>query len=445
MGGVLFLALSFSVMSVPASLLGSVDLNVLQEQERRLAGLIEWPGFDPSAIPALLYDGVNSYLVNHPAPPDNFVKHDKMAGIYFFPGRHELVRANTAVEIAGIHTACLDADLAKNGDATELAAILLHEKFHCFQLADPAHWGEGANEFAVFEYPLENPDLLKLACLEMQALFKAYESRSPADMPRWLKLALDLRAEKYKAMPASCVAFERETELMEGTAFYIQAKASGSNPRTNLPDRIYQPNSIRIRAYLTGSLLCNLLDRIDADWKKKLNPKEGIYPDTIAQKSLPEHIRPCHFDPGFAEKEKTRAEKAVSAYRDGKLALIGAFLKKPGYKIILDCGSRPLWPAGFDPMNMEKISQNELLHKRWVKLSGDRAEMEILGMEALTEGVKDHPLFNGVKKVTVTGLANKPEINRENQQIRIKSSTISLIIEHGELEINEDTCLIHLK
>jgi hypothetical protein len=228
-------------------------------------------------------------------------------------------------------------------------------------------------------------------------LFNAYESKSAEDMQKWLKLAIDLRSEKYKAMPASCVSFERGIELMEGTAFYIQDKTSGNDPGKNLPDKIYLPNSIRIRAYLTGSLLCNLLDRSDHDWKNRLNPKEGIYPDVIAQKSLLGDIQPGNFDPGFEAEEKTRAEKAVNAYLDGKLKLIDAFLKKPGYKIILECDSRPLWPAGFDPMNMEKISQTELLHKRWLKLEGDRAEMEILGIEALTEGAKDHPLFNGVK------------------------------------------------
>ena len=442
---VISLTLIFSFIAIKTNLHGAVDLNVLKEQEKLLAGRIEWPGFDPAAIPALIYDGVNSYLINHPAPPDNFEKYNKMAGIYYFPGKHELVRANTAVKIGGINTACLDTDLSKNTDPVGIAAILIHEKFHCYQLANPANWGEGANEFAVFEYPLENPILLKLVYLEFRALFNAYDSKSVGDMQKWLKLAIGLRSEKYKTMPASCVSYERGIELMEGTAFYIQDKASGNDPRKNLPDKIYLPNSVRIRAYITGSLLCNLLDRIDHDWKNRLNPKEGIYPDVIAQKSLLGDIQPCNFDPGFEAEEKTRAEKAVNAYLDGKLKLIDAFLKKPGYKIILKCGSRPLWPAGFDPMNMEKISQTELLHKRWLKLEGDRAEMEILGIEALTEGAKDHPLFNGVKKITITGLVNKPDIIQENQQIRIKNNNISVKIEQGELETKDGTYLIHLK
>lgn len=37
-----------------------------------------------------------------------------------------------------------------------------------------------------------------------------------------------------------------------------------------------------------------------------------------------------------------------------------------------------------------------MLHQRWLKLKEDRAELEILGMEALTEEAGGHPLFNGV-------------------------------------------------
>jgi hypothetical protein len=439
------LVLIFSFAAAQSNLHGTVDLKALQEQETRLAGRIAWPGFDPAAIPALIYDGVNSYLINHPAAPDNFKKYDKMAGIYFFPGRYELVRANSAVKIGGIHTACLDIDLSKSNDPVDMAAVLLHEKFHCCQLANPAAWGNNTNEFAVFEYPLENTQLLKLVYLELRALSNAYDSKSAGDMQKWLKLAINLRSEKYKAMPASCIGFERGIELMEGTAFYIQDKASGNDPRKNLPDKIYLPNSIRIRAYLTGSLLCNLLDRIDPDWKKKLNPNEGTYPDIIAQKALPEDMPPGNFDPGVEDKEKIRAAQAVNVYLAGKLELMDAFLKKPGYKIILDCGSRPLQPTGFDPMNMEKLSQSEVLHKRWVKLAGNQAEVEVLGMEALTEGAQGHPLFNGVKKITITGIADKPEIIRENQQIRIKNGNISLAVGQGTVETKDDTFLIHLK
>jgi hypothetical protein len=440
-----FLALIFLFLGIQTSLYGSIDLNILMEQEKLLGGRIDWKGFDPASIPALIFDGVNSYLINHPAPPVDFKEYDKKAGIYYFQGRHKEVRANTAIEISGIKTACIDIDISKPANIQDIAALLLHEKFHCFQFTNPTAWGEGTNEFAVFEYPAENTKLLKLVYLEIHALFKAYDSKSIEDTQKWLTLANKLRMEKHKIMPKSCVEFERGIELIEGTAFYIQNKVSGNDPRNELTEKMYLPDSIRLRGYITGSMICSLLDKIDPAWKVKLNPREGIYPDVLLQKSLPADIQAYKLDPLTEEKERLKAEKAVDDYLLKKIKLLDAFVNKPGYKIILDCGQRPLWPAGFDPMNIEKLNQFELLHKRWLKLAGDRAELEILDAESITEGTKEHPLFNGVKKIIISGLKNKPDVIREDKKINIKTDNISISIENAETEMKENVLLIYLK
>jgi hypothetical protein len=205
------------------------------------------------------------------------------------------------------------------------------------------------------------------------------------------------------------------------------------------------PGSVRIRAYLTGALLANLLDRIDGDWKVKLDAKKGIFLDVLAKRALPGDVIPCSYEPEIVAREKARAEKAVEDYREAKRSLVGEFLKRPGFRIVVDCPTRPLWPAGFDPMNMEKVGPAEVLHRRWLKLSGAGAEVEVLGTGALTEGLDGQPLFHGVRRITITGLAGRPEIVRDGEKIRIKTDTVSLAVEAGELETGDDACLIRLE
>lgn len=444
MGKIIIVSVLF-FLYLQNSIYGSIDINSLIEKEKKQSERIQWPGFNPMVIPALIFDGTDSYLVNHPSPPAEFTGLSKNTGIFIFQGRHKELRANTAIEINGIRTAAVDISLSGNSETVNIAALLLHEKFHCFQLTNKTDWGEFPNELAVFEYPADDPNLLKLVYLEMKALINAYDSKTDEESIKWIKLAAKLRADRYKVLPASCREYERAVEPIEGTAFYIQHKASGKDPRNELGEKLYSSDSIRIRGYITGSIMCFLLDRLTENWKSDLNPARGFYIDTLLQKIMPAGIEAAVFDPYVDEKERISAQKAVDDYMLQRIILLDSFISKPGYKIILDCGKRPLWPSGFDPMNIEKLNKIELLHKRWLKLSGERAELEILGTESMTEGAKDHPLFNGVKKVVIAGLSDKPEIILDNRKIKIKNSKINIEIENAEIDNRENALFIYLK
>lgn len=438
---VLFISFLFNIQGLSASM----DINALLEQEKLLSERIQWPGFDPSAIPAMIYLDGNTYLVNHPVPPAEFKKNTEANNIYIYQGKHDLLKANTCIDVTGINTACIDADMKQMEAPAYAAAVLIHEKFHCYQKSQHPDWWEGADELAVFmEYPVDNPKLLKLVFLEMEALQNAQSTQKADERYKWMKKAVDLRTAKYTLMPESCIKYERWMEIIEGTAAYVQGKASNITSSGEQSENILQADNIRMRTYYTGSLICNLLDKTDISWKEKIDPKKGVFLDKLLEKTIPDGVQPNSFDPIFESKIKPKAQKSVNDYLMRKLEVMDGFLKKPGFKIVIDFGARPLWPAGFDPMNMEKISRIELLHKRWIKLAGDRAEVEILGIESMTEGKNNHPLYSGVKQIVIPGLKTKPEIIQQGGKISIKTENITANIEQAEIETRENITFIRL-
>jgi hypothetical protein len=83
-----------------------------------------------------------------------------------------------------------------------------------------------------------------------------------------------------------------------------------------------------------------------------------------------------------------------------------ALLARPGWRVVIDADAAPLFPQGFDPLNVSRVSATEVLHTRFLKLGNDRGTVELLGQAALTEGrAGQHPLFNGVRRVTIPGVS----------------------------------------
>jgi len=99
----------------------------LVDEFDRMAAQPLWPGFDARKTPLELYDGTNTYLFRHPAPPPEFSPVEGHPGFWVSPGRHETMRANTSVKLGGLMTATLE------GADITLAPVLVHECFHVFQ------------------------------------------------------------------------------------------------------------------------------------------------------------------------------------------------------------------------------------------------------------------------------------------------------------------------
>src|SRR5690606_34717155 len=91
------------------------------------------------------------------------------------------------------------------------------------------------------------------------------------------------------------------------------------------------------------------------------------------------------------------------------------FDARDGWRVVVEpAAGRPLWPQGFDPVNLEHVDGG-LLHTRFLRIGNDSGELEAIDgegadIEVLTESAGPHPLFAGIARATIAGLVERPEV-----------------------------------
>lgn len=383
-----------------------------------------WPGFDPLAIPLAVYDGERTLLFRHPAPPQGFTPVAGAApGSFAWKGRHEAVTANTNSEIGGVPTATLLVDRAQpGGSLPKLAAVAIHEGFHVYQRE--RHPGWIGNEVDLLVYPIDSSDLLAFRRLETEALRRALAADDVAVAACWARRALVFRGERYARMDSTFAAYERGTELNEGLATYVEMRAAGRRA-VDLPETGFGPAEVRHRAYATGPALALLLDRFKPGWPATLEANDQQTLDEMLKEALGAG-NACAFEDAAVAgaEEKARADiEVLAAEREQKLT---AFEGKPGWRVVVESGgSEPLWPQGFDPLNVDRIEPERVIHTRFLRLGNDAGKLEVMNAEALTDGAGSHPLFHGIRLVVVTGLV-KPEVSEADGMVRVRAAGLTL-------------------
>lgn len=412
---------------------------VLDEFDR-MAQLELWPTFDPHRIPLALYDGQRTLLLRHPRPPQGFRELPEPPGVCAFEGQHPSVRANTSIELEGIPTATLLLDETRS--AEELAATLLHEAFHVFQRERHPDWC--ANEAELFVYPVEDVDVLRTRWLETEALRRALAERDLAQAAKWAACALEIRRERFRTLPEGSVAYERGTELNEGLAQYIESLALGK-PISPLPEEV-AAEEVRLRGYAVGHALALLLDRLDPAWKGKLEAEEASSLDELLQATLDRlGIRPARFTQQDQENALSWAKSEAERLRARREALRGEFSKQPGWRIVIEA-EEPLWPQGFDPMNVHRLGEKEVLHTRWLKLGNEAGTLEILDRPCLTEAAGEHPLFHGVRRVVITGLpiATDLGVGSKSGVVSIRTEGVKVEFRAARIERADQSLILHV-
>ncbi len=391
---------------------GSIDAVGIWTASEHQSQRIRWPGYEPGRIPAAIFDGSHTWLFCHPQPPNGFLPRPDMPGVYIHPGLHPAIRANTSIELNGVQTATIMPSLPRSAGAGEtetnrLAGVLLHEKFHVFQHHRHPDWG--ANEAALFVYPATDGELLGWRRLETDALRRALAAASADEARRWAAAALDWRARRYGRLAGEFQTYERETERVEGTAFYVESVVTGRTTTSSGDNAEYTPRDVRRWCYTTGNWLARLLDRFDPGWKDALEAGSFAYLDDRLRQVTPDSIAAAEFDDATASRCLKQALQDAADLRRERERLLEDYLSQTGGRLIL-ISEQPLWPAGFDPMNVDTLTATEVLHRRWLKLKNDNGSLEILDGRVLTEGAGPHPLFNGVRRVTLTGLTGAPRV-----------------------------------
>ncbi|MCA1612780.1 MAG: hypothetical protein LC800_01245 [Acidobacteria bacterium] len=341
--------------------------------------------------------------------------------MWAFPGRHETVTANAHVELNGVWTAT--AMLAPGNKTTlrERAALVVHETFHVFQRERHPDWR--GNELELFVYPFEDAEGLQLRRLESEALRRAADG-ARGGAACWGRTALALRRERFARMTPDAAAYERGTELNEGLAEYVEARAAG-RVKSGLGAGEFAAEDIRRRSYLSGRALALLLDRFAPRWKQQLEAGDKRPLDELLAASLPQARGLCVLTQDARARQRERARAEVSQLLARRDAAKRDFLARPGWTLVLVAGDgAPLWPQGFDPLNVRRVGGAEVLHTRFLKLGNDAGSIEILGRASLTEGTGRHPLFNGVRRLTAAGLAAAPTVEEFAGGVKLSAENL---------------------
>ncbi|HEV7906109.1 MAG TPA: hypothetical protein VGO96_19870 [Pyrinomonadaceae bacterium] len=390
---------------------------VLDEVDRIAARQTLWPNFDPRRVPVEIYDGQTTLLFRHPAPPPEFISLSSRQGVWAFPGRHETVTGNAPAKLNNVLTATVLLKPDSRLSLTARAALVIHEAFHVHQIERHPNWR--GNELELFVYPFEDAELLALRRVETETLRRADAARDAKAAACWARLALNARRARFARLSKGAQAYERASELNEGLARYVEARAARKRT-ANLPAADYAAEDLRTRVYATGHALALLLERFAPRWSTRLEAGENLSldellaaalsQDSASTKNASSPVSSCALPQSFAETARTRAKVDVAGLSARRTRMRREFEGQDGWKIVVTAGTgAPLWPQGFDPLNVLRVGSSDVLHTRFLKLGNAAGAIEILDQRALTEGASaEHPLFNGVRQLTLAGLAAEP-------------------------------------
>lgn len=421
-------------------------LDELLAQFHRYTRTPLWPSFRPDSIPLAIFDGTVTWLVRHPEPPTPFRQHTP-GGAWQAPGRHEAVRANSHAAIGDVLSATLIVDPDGGHSARQLAGTLIHETFHVYQARRHRDWF--ANEIQFFSYPWDDPDFIALRRLEGEALRRALAAGPSGEGTCWVREALRLREARYAEASAAGAEYERHVELAEGLATYVERMATGRGTEEIMPEAPFAPDAVRDRAYASGSVLALLLDRYSSSWKRELEESTKPLDELLATALPPPDGEGCEaiLAPRRAAdlaRATERARSDVRARLAAREAARAEYLALSGWRLEIVSHAGPLWPAGFDPLNMQGLGGGEVLHSRWLKVGNASGEVEVLDRAALTVGAGEHPLFDGIGRMVVSGLAEEPAIEPVNGVIRVRGEGVRGELGDARVERSPGRIVIHL-
>jgi hypothetical protein len=399
-----------------------------------------WPGFDPRVVPVAIHVGERTLLFRHPDPPAEFRPVPGHPKVREFEGRHPAVTANSSAVIGGVETATVMLR-SSSMPLRASAALLIHEAFHVHQREHHPAWS--GNEVALFTYPVENSENLALRRLESEALRRALKEGEGNASRCWARTALDSRQQRFAALSEESVAYERQSELNEGLATWIEHRVLGEPVAALFPPEEFAPERVRERAYATGAALATLLDRFSSGWRTDLVRDDSLHLDGMLDRVLLRNPDSCFFAPEERRAAELTAGQDVERLIARRQRQKEEFAARPGWRLVVTAASMPLFPQRFDPLNVEVLGEGAVLHGRFLLLGNQHGTVEVLGRESLTEAAGIHPLFEGVRRLTISGL-KEPLILRQNEAgVSLSASGITLKFRNATVETLDE--VVHLR
>jgi hypothetical protein len=254
-------------------------------------------------------------------------------------------------------------------------------------------------------------------------------------------------------MDSAFARYERASELNEGLATYVQLRALGRTT-VEIPEAEWPATGVRDRFYAVGPALAFLLDRFRPGWREELERDDSRTLDVMLGEAVMGSgeggegrgtCAPGNAEVAEIERQALRDAAAVVSARGERRR---AFDARPGWRVTVEAAEgKPLWPQGFDPLNVEVVVGG-VLHTRFLRLGNDAGNVQGVDgeadLEAFTEAAGAHPLFNGVRRVVFV-LPSRPASVREDGGVTVNGPGFRAEFSGAAAEEVEGGLLIRLK
>ena len=273
----------------------------------------------------------------------------------------------------------------------QLAAFAVHEAFHVYQGQHPSPaWN--ADELSALTYPFGDEQVLVSRAMETRALHRALHAEG--DGQDLVAVALGWRRQHFALLSEAHQAYERALERVEGLAHHVELRFLDELPVLEQPD--VPAEQIRRRTYTVGAAYAALLDRTTLDWPAAVQGS-GVPLDVL----LASVVVPSEETTTVPEGIQRWAHEEAQGVQRRQEEALAAFDARPGGRLTLTVsdGGEPLWPRGFDPLNLQMMADGSLLHARFLQFGNRTVRGEVLGSICRTWGAGPHPFASGFRAI----------------------------------------------
>jgi len=218
----------------------------------------------------------------------------------------------------------------------------------------------------------------------------------------------------------------------------------GSGAPQNLEDKVFPADGVRLRSYVTGEALAVLLDRFLPDWRDSLEARDTRPLDVWLSERLGASSPVPQLPPAARDAIVDEARRLITELHTRRREARAAFAERRGITLVVEAADAPFMVSSFDPWNVLVVGAGEVLHTRTLKLENASGSIEIFGREALTESAGSHPLFSGVRWITITGIETPPDLDDLARPPHPLASGVTASFAAARIEHHGDRIIVHV-
>lgn len=239
--------------------------------------------FRLSDYPVAIYDGKHDYVLDN---GKDIVKRQPVLGAlaattYEVNGHYEVfIPEFKTYQMMEYGTA--DSESKNDVMESHFISMIWHEAFHAWQMT---HYFPALKEWGTEELDIQeidgNPAVKELYTNQYKLLKQAVLEEDTDIIKQLVREFLNIEAQRQQLLPEEVIGFENRTELLEGSAYYVESQvilATAGKERYHdyyISD-MAEYREGRIKYYVSGMAKLPLLDKLGVAWKNEFNMSRSI-------------------------------------------------------------------------------------------------------------------------------------------------------------------------